>query len=122
MSHGNYACTKCDATASSKCVLQRSIFPQDGESCLVGNMNYITKWKEEEFEAIDGRQHSRVIVDMQVVLYPDKEDPREFFLKRLKMFAELSDETLKRAFCDHDWKIIERQLHEEPDIHQGFGH
>ena len=106
-----YECKKCGETASSKCVRQRSVFPNDQAATLLGNMIRVKAVRK---GSVDERYRRECDSDRWTVTYTleadyvQAQDENEAIEKSgvVEMLTEASKETLVRAFCDHRWTIM----------------
>jgi hypothetical protein len=104
-----YKCTKCGETASSKCVIQRSVFPSDQLATMIGNCFQYeanrrlpeteTQWKHMPGDEWEVKLYYRAYGAQ------DESEAIEMLIKTLT--ANYPEGTMKRALCSHRWKIIE---------------
>jgi len=108
-----YTCTKCGETASSKCVRQRSVFPNDQLATCLGNMVTLKaerrgateeKWRR---EADSNIWKATVTIESGYVPADDEDEALKDVVEFMLGIAERAPETFRRAFCDHRWKITE---------------
>lgn len=110
MSSG-YKCTKCGETAYSKCVNQRSVFPEDQVATLIGNMITIDAKRTGSF---DERYRRAEDSDNWTVTYTFtcKWAKGQNEIEAIKdsgiehWLIDTDKAILKHAICDHDWKIV----------------
>ena len=103
-----YKCTKCGETASSKCVHQRSVFPNDQLATLIGNCFHYeanrrlpeteAQWKHMPGDEWNVTLHYRAF---------GKQNEVEAIQDLIDTLTEQPVEVMKHALCSHDWKIIE---------------
>lgn len=111
-----YTCTKCGETAYSKCVGQRNVFPEHQMATLIGN--FFTYGRHPGYE----NSYVPVLnISLHGAGYPLKRDgkevpaPRTFAEQRkleeetaleiLRDIGKTSEDVLKMALCDHEWRM-----------------
>jgi len=92
-----WRCKKCGDTAYSKCVTQRTTFPEDQVATLISN-TFSDEIQERE------RDH---LVTLKFSVYKMPDDTREAILMRIMKMFQQDDEVLKHAICNHEWEITE---------------
>lgn len=108
-----YTCIKCGETASSKCAIQRSVFPNDQLATIVGNN---IKVETARMGAVDDRfrrdsdsdiWQTRYTITLKYTRAPDWKSAQADGEKDLINMLEalVREGGLRRAFCDHDWQI-----------------
>jgi hypothetical protein len=96
MSHGAYKCSKCGETASSKCIHQRSIFPENQYASVLTN---VLKTKHEKITRPDGVETIK-----HVFIYTYHGGSEEEALDALMGVLKIPGVIASYA-CDHDWVL-----------------
>ena len=97
-----YHCKHCGATAISKCVNCRSIFPDDGFDAMLSN---VLKYKI-TFDLV--RQFAEVQLTVHVPIQDTLGSAdAEVVQYALTMINKLTPEQIKNYSCNHDWVISE---------------
>lgn len=105
-----YHCTKCDETASSKCAVSRTVFPNDQYATVLGNMIKIEAVrmgsKDERFRKEGASDLWDVTYTIQC-RYTKAQDEDEAIREAnvVELLTSLPKETIVRAFCDHVWVL-----------------
>ncbi len=99
-----YKCKHCDAGAISKCVLSRTVFPDNQFGALVSQvLKRKVVWQ--------GEYTATVELQVYVALRNDdpsnKQSKRAAIVHALEMLKELDEETIQDYACDHEWIIDE---------------
>ncbi len=94
MSHGSYECKLCGGTAFSRCINQRTLFPNDQGAAM---LSHILKGSVERLG--DGR----VIVHLHVWGEEGEVGDISAFEDALQMIRTIQEESIKHWCCDHEW-------------------
>jgi hypothetical protein len=112
MSSG-YRCEKCGETASSKCIHQRSVFPQDMLATVFGNMvklqaNRAGATKENWRRESDSNVWiTEITIRCEYVHANSENEAIQDLVNDVVGLAKDHPESFRRALCDHDWRITE---------------
>ena len=99
----SYKCDKCNAEAISKCVNQRTVFPQDQMDAMITHiMKREVDWVTDEWCTVKLHVH----VSLQDT--GSQTDHSDGAVEHaLIMIKELTDEQIHRYACMHNWVITE---------------
>lgn len=103
---GNYKCTKCDETASSKCARSRNVFPDDQLATMIGNCfhyeaNRRLPTTDREREFMEGDEW--VVTLTYRTFECQNED--EAIQRMIKTLTSYERDVIRRALCDHTWQL-----------------
>lgn len=98
-----WKCTKCGATASSKCVDRRNVFMDDQTAAL---WSYVVKIKEHTVEEtprhMTGYKH---IITFQYTTAQASAAQDAAQIHALKCLRRMTDEVIEHLMCDHRWAL-----------------
>lgn len=101
-----YKCSKCGDSAESKCVHQRSVFPENGEATL---LTYAVRAKvvdPPKCYIIEGQPEEESFRSIQFEVMLKKEQYSDEELVQVGLnFIERNLDNLRIALCNHDWEI-----------------
>ena len=102
---GNYKCTECGATASSKCASSRSVFIEDDMVTMIGNcFTYDANRKLPQNEHQAKFDSQEWVVDLKYRTF-DHYDSKSAIKALIRTLTAYPPELMKKALCDHRWEL-----------------
>ena len=109
----NYKCIHCEATAHSKCVIQRTVFPTNQTEAIVSHV-----WKRyvERPDKSDPDQNVKVHIVLRTAQHFDNNPDNhllsdaEHYKQMITWLRDMLNEdfdTMLEWCCDHEWRITE---------------
>ena len=99
-----YKCHKCDSKAYSKCVIQRTIFPENQlEAALSNIMSRDVEWISDFYGVIK----LEIYFGFPVNVPENKRNTVKAIEHAFELIRSVDEETARVYACDHKWEIEE---------------